>query len=194
MVRGGHAPTVVRPEDGQGGASPDRRRGCRHGVRRSSFLSAHRSRHSEDRRDDGRSRRYHPGTRQRPRFGGKLWVGQYLDRRIYAIGPETGTISKTIESDRFVTGVTWVDGDLWHATWENDESELRRVEPDTGAVLERVQMPPSVGVSGLESDGGQTFYCGGGKSGNVRAVRRPRRDRGKLGKTGRRRNGRALSA
>jgi outer membrane protein assembly factor BamB len=109
---------------------------------------------------------------------GKLWVGQYLDRRIYAIDPETGAISKTIESDRFVTGVTWVDGDLWHATWEKDESEPRRVEPETGAALERVQMPPGVGVSGLESDGGQTVYCGGGKSGKIRAVRRPRRDRG----------------
>jgi glutamine cyclotransferase len=109
---------------------------------------------------------------------GKLWVGQYLDRRIHAIDPETGIISKTIESDRFVTGVTWVDGDLWHATWEKDESELRRVEPAMGAVLERVQMPPGTGVSGLESDGADTFFCGGGKSGKIRAVRRPRRGRG----------------
>jgi hypothetical protein len=36
-------------------------------------------------------------------------------------------------------------------------------------------MPPGAGVSGLESDGGDRFFCGGGNSGTVRAVRRPRR-------------------
>jgi len=106
---------------------------------------------------------------------GKLWVGQYLDRKIFAIDPGTGEILKTIESDRYVTGVTWVDGELWHATLENDESELRHVEPTTGAVLERLEMPPGAVVSGLESDGRDTFFCGGAKSGKVRAVRRPRR-------------------
>lgn len=106
---------------------------------------------------------------------GKLWVGQYRDRKIYAIDPKSGEVLKTIESDRFVTGVTWVDGELWHATWENDESDLRRVEPTTGEVLERLEMPPGMGVSGLESDGRDTFFCGGGKSGRVRAVRRPRK-------------------
>jgi hypothetical protein len=89
--------------------------------------------------------------------------------------PGTGEILKTIESARFVTGVSWVDGELWHATWENDESELRRVEPATGAVLEHLEMPAGMGISGLESDGGDTFFCGGGKSGKVRAVKRPRR-------------------
>ncbi len=106
---------------------------------------------------------------------GKLWVGQYRDRKIHAIDPSSGEVLKTIESDRFVTGVTWVEGELWHGTWENDESELRRVDPETGDVHERLEMPPGAGVSGLESDGGDTFFCGGGKSGKVRAVRRPRR-------------------
>jgi len=32
-----------------------------------------------------------------------------------------------------------------------------------------------VNVSGLESDGGEQFFCGGGRTGKVRAVRRPRR-------------------
>jgi hypothetical protein len=36
-------------------------------------------------------------------------------------------------------------------------------------------MPPEMVVSGLESDGGDQFFCGGGSSGKVRAVRRPRR-------------------
>ena len=106
---------------------------------------------------------------------GTLWVGHYRDRRIHQIDPETGSILRTIESDRFVTGVTWVDGELWHGTWEGDESELRRVDPRTGGVLERVEMPPGVEVSGLESDGGDQFFCGGGRSRKVRRVRRPKR-------------------
>ena len=108
---------------------------------------------------------------------GSLWVGQYRDRKIHQIDPETGAILRTIESDRFVTGVTWVDGELWHGTWEGDESDLRRLDPRSGAVLERLEMPPGVGVSGLESDGADLFYCGGGPSGKVCAVRRPKRDR-----------------
>jgi glutamine cyclotransferase len=106
---------------------------------------------------------------------GTLWVGQYRDGKIHQIDPQTGVILRTIECNRFVTGVTWVDGELWHATWEGEESDLRRVDPRTGKVLERLDMPPGVGISGLESDGGDRFFCGGGKSGKVRAVRRPRR-------------------
>jgi glutamine cyclotransferase len=106
---------------------------------------------------------------------GTLWVGQYRDRKIYQVDPQTGAILRTIESRRFVTGVTWVDGELWHGTWEGDESDLRRVDPRTGEVLETLTMPPGVFVSGLESDGGDQFFCGGGSSGKVRAVRRPRR-------------------
>ena len=108
---------------------------------------------------------------------GTLWVGQYRDRKIHQVDPETGAILRTIESNRFVTGVTWVDGELWHATWEGDESDLRRVDPRTGEVLEELEMPRGVKVSGLESDGGERFYCGGGGSGKVRAVRRPKRRR-----------------
>ena len=104
---------------------------------------------------------------------GSLWVGQYRDRRIHQVDPATGAILRTIESDRFVTGVTWVEGELWHATWEGDESELRHIDPADGAVLERLAMPAGMTVSGLESDGADLFYCGGGGSGKVRAVRRP---------------------
>ena len=106
---------------------------------------------------------------------GTLWVGQYRNRKIYQIDPDTGVILRTIESNRFVTGVTWIDGGLWHGTWEGDQSDLRRVDPRTGGVLERLEMPLGVGISGLESDGGDQFFCGGGRSGKVRAVRRPRR-------------------
>lgn len=104
---------------------------------------------------------------------GTLWVGEYRARKIHQVDPETGAILRTIESNRFVTGVTWVDGELWHATLEGDESELRRIDPSTGAVLERLEMPAGVHISGLESNGNDRFYCGGAKSGTVRAVRRP---------------------
>jgi glutamine cyclotransferase len=108
---------------------------------------------------------------------GSLWVGQYRDRKIHQVDPETGAVLRTLESDRFVTGVTWVDGELWHGTWEGDESDLRRIDPQSGAVLERLQMPPGTAVSGLESDGAELFYCGGGTSGKIRAVRREKRKR-----------------
>ena len=104
---------------------------------------------------------------------GMLWVGRYQERKVHQIDPQTGAILRTIQSDRFVTGVTWVSGELWHGTWEDDESELRRVDPGTGEVLETLEMPPGVAVSGLESDGEDLFFCGGGSSGSVRAVRRP---------------------
>ena len=107
---------------------------------------------------------------------GSLWVGQYRDRKIHQVDPETGAILRTIESNRFVTGVTWVDGELWHGTWEGDESEIRRVDPQSGAVLEQLEMPPGVNVSGMESDGADLFYCGGGATGKIRAVRRPKGD------------------
>ncbi len=106
---------------------------------------------------------------------GSLWVGQYRDRKIHQINPDTGAILRTIESNRFVTGVTWVDGELWHATSEGEESEVRRVDSRTGEVLEKLAMPPGVLISGLESDGGERFFCGGQKSGKVRVVHRPKR-------------------
>jgi len=106
---------------------------------------------------------------------GTLWVGQYRDRKIHQIDPQTGAILRTIESNRFVTGVTWTEGDLWHATWEGDESELRRIDPRTGEVLESLDMPPGANISGLESDGRDQFFCGGGRSGKIRAVRRPKK-------------------
>ncbi|GAB5095696.1 Vgb family protein [Caballeronia sp. HLA56] len=105
---------------------------------------------------------------------GTLWVGQYRERKIHQVDPGDGKILRTIDSDRFVTGVTWVDGELWHATWESDASELRRIDPATGEVFERLDMPEGVGVSGLESDGGERFFCGGGRTGKIRAVKKPK--------------------
>ncbi|MGO8671244.1 MAG: glutamine cyclotransferase [Capsulimonadaceae bacterium] len=105
---------------------------------------------------------------------GSLWAGHYRGRKIHQIDPDTGAILRTIESNRFVTGVTWVDGELWHGTWD-DQSDIRRIDPGTGDVLEVLEMPEGAGVSGLESDGADRFFCGSGGTGLVRAVRRPSR-------------------
>jgi len=105
---------------------------------------------------------------------GTLWVGNYRNRRIHQIDPQTGAILRTIESNRFVTGVSWVDGELWHGTWEGDESDVRQVDPRTGEVVQRLDMPSGVHVSGLESDGNDRFFCGGGNTGKVRSIRRPK--------------------
>lgn len=104
---------------------------------------------------------------------GSLWVGQYRDRLIHEVDPATGAILRTIGSDRFVTGVTWLGDELWHGTWEAGESALRQIDPRTGRVLQQLDMPPATGISGLESDGADRFFCGGGPSGTVRVVRRP---------------------
>ena len=106
---------------------------------------------------------------------GYLWAGQYRAKKIQQIDPDTGSIVRTIEATRFVTGVTWVDGELWHGTWEDEHSDLRRIDPKTGAVLEQLEMPSGIIVSGLESDGRDKFFCGGGSSGKVRVVRKPKR-------------------
>ena len=104
---------------------------------------------------------------------GSLWVGDYRARRIHQVDPETGAVIRSIETTRFVTGVTWVDGELWHGTWQDDRSDIRHIDPATGDVLGVLEMPEGMGVSGLESDGGDRFFCGGGSSGKLRAIRRP---------------------
>ncbi|SSW67412.1 PQQ-binding-like beta-propeller repeat protein [Achromobacter agilis] len=113
---------------------------------------------------------------------GSLWVGEYRQRQIHQLDPETGRVLRTIASSRYVTGVTWVDGELWHGTWESDASELRQLDARTGEVLQSVEMPAGTGVSGLESDGAERFFCGGGESGKVRVVQRPARATKNAGK------------
>lgn len=103
---------------------------------------------------------------------GTLWVGHYRERQIHQIDPETGKVLRTLQSNRFVTGVTWSDGELWHATWEDEESEIRRVDPESGEVLDSMRMPDGTFIAGMEA-GSDRFYCGGGgKSAVVRAVAR----------------------
>jgi glutamine cyclotransferase len=106
---------------------------------------------------------------------GSLWVAQHRKRKIHQVDPATGDILRTIDSNRHVTGVTWVDGELWHGTWEDEQSELRRIDPQTGEVLEQLDMPAGTAVSGLESNGSDAFFCGGANSAKVRVVQRPKR-------------------
>ncbi len=104
---------------------------------------------------------------------GSLWVGHFTDRKILELDPETGKILSEVVSDRFITGVSFCDGELWHATQENERSEIRRVDRKTSEVLERLELPAGIIVSGLEADGKGRFFCGGGKSGKLRVVKRP---------------------
>ena len=105
---------------------------------------------------------------------GSLWVGRFEDRKILELDPQSGKVLSEVVSDRFVTGVTFSEGELWHATQENQHSELRRVDRKTGEVLEQLELPAGVVVSGLEADGQGRFFCGGGKSGKLRVVKRPK--------------------
>ena len=105
---------------------------------------------------------------------GVLWVGQYRQGKIHQIDPDTGQVLRTLETNQLVTGVTWIDGELWHGALDRDQGRLRRVDPTSGKVLEHLEMPVGVGVTGLESDGDGRFFCGGGKSGKIRVVRHER--------------------
>jgi hypothetical protein len=106
---------------------------------------------------------------------GYLWVGEYNASKVHQVDPQTGAIVRSLVSDRFVTGVTWVQGELWHGTLQDDGSELREIDPQSGAVRRRIALPQGTVVSGLESNGSDVFYCGGAASGKLRAVRRSER-------------------
>jgi streptogramin lyase len=106
---------------------------------------------------------------------GSLYVAERAGECIHQIDPETGNVRRVIPTTRYVTGVTWADGDLWQGHSEDDHSELRRIDPASGEVLERLMMPEGAVVTGLESNGADLLYCGGASSKTVRVVRRPRR-------------------
>ena len=112
---------------------------------------------------------------------GYLWIGEYTAGKVHQVDPQSGAIVRSLQSDRFVTGVTWVDGELWHGAVQHAHdadhalSELREIDPQSGAVRRRVAMPKGAYVSGIESNGSDVIYCGGGTSGKLRAVRRSQR-------------------
>ena len=117
----------------------------------------------------GRGGRDHPGARRRAATRastwaeGTLWVGQYRARKIHQVDPETGAILRTIDSDRFVTGVTWVERralarHLGGRARASCATSIRRRAKCSSASRCRA----GINVSGLESDGAGVFYCGGG--------------------------------
>lgn len=108
---------------------------------------------------------------------GSLYVAERTGACIHQIDPDTGDVRRVIPTTRYVTGVTWIDGELWQGHWEDDRGELRRIDPESGEVLERLTMPEGAAVSGLESDGADLLFCGGASSSIVRVVRRPRHKR-----------------
>lgn len=106
---------------------------------------------------------------------GTLWVARYRQKQIVQIHPQTGRVLRTLESTRFVTGVAWVEGELWHGArgqQSGEKDELLRVDPASGDVRDRLAMPEGMQVSGVEWGGQDVLFCGGGTSGTVRAVRR----------------------
>jgi len=46
----------------------------------------------------------------------------------------------------------------------------QRIDPETGELLERIEMPVGVGVSGLESDGGDQQMTAHGFKGMASAI------------------------
>lgn len=109
---------------------------------------------------------------------GSLWVGQNRGRTIIEINPATGRILRTIEVGRIVTGVTWVDDQLWHGSWDGVSSGIWRIDPANGKPVEHIRMPEGTGVTGLESNGNGGFFCGGGNAPVVRLVTKPLLDEG----------------
>jgi len=110
---------------------------------------------------------------------GSLWLGRGGENQILELDPKSGKVLSTIVTDRFVTGVTFHEGELWHGTLREPEeahpSELRHVDRATSAVLETLVLPDEIACTGLEADGNGHFFCGGGKSGKVRMVKHPKR-------------------
>ena len=98
---------------------------------------------------------------------GFLWVGQYRAAKIHKLDAQTGELLKTLSSDRFVTGVSCVEGVLWHATSQEGECELRRLAPD-GSVEEAWAVPVAA-ISGMERTP-EGFWCGG-ERGKLRLVK-----------------------
>jgi hypothetical protein len=100
---------------------------------------------------------------------GTAFDGRYLfqiaEDRIQKIDPKTGEVLSTIPApgNGGDSGLAWAEGTLWVGH-----------HPETGELLEQIEMPAGVNVSGLEADGGDQFFCGGGNSGKIRTVRRPR--------------------
>ena len=82
--------------------------------------------------------------------------------KLNALDPVSGRIVRSFAAAAHA-GTAFVGRHLYQIA----EDRIQKIDPQTAGVA----------VSGLESDGGDLFYCGGATSGKVRAVRRPKRER-----------------
>jgi hypothetical protein len=115
------------------------------------------------------------GARRRrdgPDVGGRDALGGTVrDRKIHQVDPDTGAILRTIESNTSSpVSRGWTES--WHATWEGDSLPRRS---QTGGPGEHRHAARRRCLR-ARVDGDQ-FFTGGGRSGKVRAVRRPKRAR-----------------
>lgn len=108
---------------------------------------------------------------------GHLWVGNHRGKHLVKIDGQTGEVLTRLESDCHVCGVAWVRGELWHCAWTtrtpspNGWAELRRVDPETGTVLRRLQFPDW--VAGIEADDRGQLWCATDSSSLILALRHP---------------------
>jgi len=99
--------------------------------------------------------------------GRHLW--QIAEAEIRKIDPATGAVLATIPAPAGGgdSGLAWAEGALWVGDYRG--RRIHQVDPESGAVLRTI----GSGVSGLESDGADRLFCGGGDAGRIRVVRRP---------------------
>ena len=106
--------------------------------------------------DTGRVLATIPGAGQRRRFGPRVGRGDALGRALSRPEDPPDRSRYRRDSPHHRVQPLRHRRDLgrrraWHGTWEGEESDVRRIDPQTGEVLERLEMPTGVGVSGLES-------------------------------------------
>lgn len=110
--------------------------------------------------------------------GESLWAGAYDSRKLYKLDPKSGRVLKVLKSDRFVTGITWIGPELYHAIYpeEGKPTEIRKIDPETGKVLERVEVPCT--ISGMAFDG-EEFWCGDCDTAKLRTIKIDQKEKGK---------------
>lgn len=104
---------------------------------------------------------------------GSLWVGSYRAKKLYKLDAKTGQVKKTLESNRLVTGVTFRGDDLWHGAVQREpvvDTELRRLDKESGAVETVRALPEGVFVTGMGADDDGRIWCGDPGEGKLRVV------------------------
>lgn len=61
------------------------------------------------------------------------------------------------DPEAFTQGLLWWHGALWESTGQYGQSEVRKVDPETGEVLDRVRLPPELFGEGLARVGRRLY-------------------------------------